>query len=96
MKKLFPYLVAFVIALFCAATILSPVVAGAETRTITIDDYIVDPFVAGNDIYLRITFGYEDQLLSFYWDDKLDTSRTLYVKLRLGTYIECIDAEYVD
>ena len=35
MKKLVAYIIAFVIALFCAATILSPATAGAEeTRTI--------------------------------------------------------------
>lgn len=91
MKKVFVIIVASM--LLTAAILLSPAAAGAETRLVEIDNYFIEAVATD----LRITFGYEGELLSFYWGGQLDTSRTLFVELWIGeTYIECIDAGYVD
>jgi hypothetical protein len=96
MKKLLAYFVAFAVSLFCAATLLSPAVAGAEElpaiKVLYAGDYSVEAVAADEEIVMKITFSFNGDDLSFYWSGEFQTWRPIWISIS-GT--ETLNGGYV-
>lgn len=81
--------------LLTASVLLSPAVAGAEdeTNVIIIDDYTVEAVIINGEPLLLISFQYEGECLSFYWEGHIDT---LPLRVSIWNSIEVIDADYLE
>lgn len=87
-----------VLGAVCTAVLLGIGFAGAnalaeEVDTVVIDGYSVEAIVVNGETLLLVTFPYEGEELSFYWEEELD-NRSLQVAIWNG--IEVIDADYAE
>lgn len=87
-----------VLGAVCTAVLLGIGFAGAnalaeEVDTVFVDGYSVEAVVVNGEPLLLVTFPYEGEELSFYWEEELD-NRSLQVAIWNG--IEVIDADYAE
>lgn len=82
----------------CTAVLLGIGFAGAnalaeEADTVVIDSYSVEAVVVNGEPLLLVTFLYEKEELSFYWEEELD-NRSLVVEIWRGG--EVVSADYAE
>lgn len=92
--------------LFAAVVLCAVVFAGVfalhgaaraedDIVVVEIKDYVVRPVTNSGDLELEIAFGFNGNMLAFYWEGELDTSVPLMITIWLPE-LECIDATYAE